>query len=486
MAEIQRKFKRQRVLGEDADDADAYERPKDDQEIELEAELFNDSHLFGSGDGDGDGEEPLYIDESLPAQAPAAWADDDDDVEISLADNAKLRKLRKEEGEDVVGGDELESRLREKFKSINPTPAWAAQAKDKRKRKQREQDSDADSDDSDADDLLNSTGIGALTNRKTRLRAGELKVERLKDVVQTDEVKIVCVQFHQIINNLLLVAQSDRRLKVYNVEGSKSTLVQQIHLKDLPITTAAFNPTKPSIFIGGPRPFAYIFHLDTGAVHRFKNPDDNVTAHAKFNADGSMIAMKGKRGSVELLKWSNAACVPSGRVKMNKPIADIAWGRDSTLHTISDTAEISTWDASKRRCIRTWKDQDNFAPTRMSVSRDGAFISIGYKSGIVNVYDSTTLKLVKSLGNLTLSIDKLVFNSDSQLLASTSAERNDQLRLIHIPSFTVFQNWPTANTPLGKIQAIDFSTDGRWIVIGNQKGKLLLYHIRHYSDNVAY
>ena len=45
------------MLGEDADDADAYERPKDDQEIELEAELFNDSHLFGSGDGDGDGEE---------------------------------------------------------------------------------------------------------------------------------------------------------------------------------------------------------------------------------------------------------------------------------------------------------------------------------------------------------------------------------------------------------------------------------------------
>lgn len=254
----------------------------------------------------------------------------------------------------------------------------------------------------------------------------------------------------------------------------------------MPITTAIFNPTKPSVFIGGPRPFSYAFHLDTGATQRFKNTDDVVSVHAKFNSDGSMIAMRGKRGYVELLRWSNSACVPSGNVKMNKPVADFAWGRDSTLYTISDSSEISSWDADKRRCMRTWKDHDNFAPTRISVSRDGRFITAGYKSGIVNIYDADSLKLLKSIGNLTTAIDKLVFNKDTQLLASTSTEKNDQLRLIHIPSFTVFQNWPTANTPLGKIQAIDFSTDGRWIVIGNHRGKLLLYHIRHYSDNVAY
>ncbi|TIA78868.1 hypothetical protein E3P77_03685 [Wallemia ichthyophaga] len=477
MAENQRNFKRQRVLGDD----DGYEPKKDDQEIELEDELFNDSHQLGDADEDGDGDEPFFIDESAPSHPKEVWADDDDkDLEISLADNSKLRKLRKEEDEDRVGGDDLEIRLREKFKSINPTPAWASQAKNKRK--QREDDSD-----DDEDDILNSTGLNTLTNRKTRLRAGEIKVERLKDVIQTDQIKIVCVQFHPIINNLLLVAQSDRRLKIYNVEGSKSTLVQQLHVKDMPITTAIFNPTKPSVFIGGPRPFSYLFHLDTGATERFKNGDDVVSAHAKFNSDGSMIALKGKRGHVELLRWSNSACVPSGSVKMNKPVADIAWGKDSsTLYTISDSSEISTWDAVRRRCMRTWKDEDNFAPTRLSVSKDGKFITIGYKSGIVTIFDASSLKLLKSIGNLTTTIDKLVFNKDTQLLASTSAEKNDQLRLIHIPSFTVFQNWPTANTPLGKIQAIDFSTDGRWIVIGNHRGKLLLYHIKHYSDNVAY
>lgn len=53
MAEIQRNFKRQRVLGEEEDG----EARKDDQEIELEAELFNDSHQFGNAEEDEDGDE---------------------------------------------------------------------------------------------------------------------------------------------------------------------------------------------------------------------------------------------------------------------------------------------------------------------------------------------------------------------------------------------------------------------------------------------
>ncbi|TIC13128.1 WD40 repeat-like protein [Wallemia mellicola] len=475
MTEIQRNFKKQRVLGDDSE-----EIRKDEQELELEAELFNDSHQFGKPEDDMSEDEPFFIDESKPSQAEALWEDEDDkNFEISLASNAKLRKLRKEEGEDIIGGDELESRLREKFKAINPTPSWATQAKNKRK--QREDESE------DEDDILNSTDLNTLTNRKTRLKAGEIKVERLKDVVQSDQINIVNVEFHPIINNLLLVAQSDRRLKIYNVEGSKSTLVQQLHLKDMPITTAIFNPTKPSIFIGGPRPYSYIYHLEDGSVQRFKHTEGVFGTHAKFNIDGTMIALKARRGYVELLRWTNSSCVPIGNVKMNRPAVDFAWGRNSnTIYIITDNSEMSIWDAARRRCIRTWKDSENFSPSTIAVSRDNTFISVGYSSGIVNIYEVESLKLLKSLGNLTTSINNLAFNKDTQLLASTSAEKNDQLRLIHLPSLTVYQNWPTSNTPLGKVQAIDFSTDGRWIVIANQKGKLLLYHVRHYSEKVAY
>ena len=93
---------------------------------------------------------------------------------------------------------------------------------------------------------------------------------------------------------------------------------------------------------------------------------------------------------------------------------------------------------------------------------------------------------MKSLGNLTTQINNITFNKDTQLLVESSNVKKDQLRLIHLPSLTVFSNWPTSNTPLGKVESVDFSTDGRWLVIGNQRGKLLLYHIKHYSQNVAY
>ena len=126
MTEVQRNFKKQRVLGDDSE-----EIRKDEQELELEAELFNDSHQFGKPEDDMSEDEvgqflyrmiylinyqPFFIDESKPSQAEALWEDEDDkNFEISLASNAKLRKLRKEEGEDIIGGDELESRLREKL-----------------------------------------------------------------------------------------------------------------------------------------------------------------------------------------------------------------------------------------------------------------------------------------------------------------------------------------------------------------------------------
>ena len=62
-------------------------------------------------------------------------------------------------------------------------------------------------------------------------------------------------------------------------------------------------------------------------------------------------------------------------------------------------------------------------------------------SGIVNIYDSTSYSLssseisktpkpIKSIGNLTTAISSLKFNHDAQLLAMTSREKKDSMRLV--------------------------------------------------------
>jgi len=51
---------------------------------------------------------------------------------------------------------------------------------------------------------------------------------------------------------------------------------------------------------------------------------------------------------------------------------------------------------------------------------------------------------------------------------------------VHIPSCTVFQNWPTTVTPLGTVGAVAFTKGGEdnMLAVGNEVGKVRLWDIR--------
>jgi U3 small nucleolar RNA-associated protein 18 len=46
----------------------------------------------------------------------------------------------------------------------------------------------------------------------------------------------------------------------------------------------------------------------------------------------------------------------------------------------------------------------------------------------------------------------------------------------------VFSNWPTSKTPLKYVWSMDFSPKSRYMAIGNDHGKCLLYRLKHYWD----
>lgn len=52
---------------------------------------------------------------------------------------------------------------------------------------------------------------------------------------------------------------------------------------------------------------------------------------------------------------------------------------------------------------------------------------------------------------------------------------------MHLPSATVFANWPTQATPLHHVTTVDFSKGSEFLAIGNAKGKVLLYTIKHFG-----
>jgi U3 small nucleolar RNA-associated protein 18 len=132
-------------------------------------------------------------------------------------------------------------------------------------------------------------------------------------------------------------------------------------------------------------------------------------------------------------------------------------------------------------------------PTKTAVS--SRHLAVGAESGVVNLYSEQTgysagkavattqnRKPIKSIMNLHTSADLVRFNGDGQILAMSTRREKNSLKLLHVPSGTVFSNWPTSKTPLNYVWSMDFSPESKFLAIGNDKGKCLLYRMMHYQD----
>jgi U3 small nucleolar RNA-associated protein 18 len=49
---------------------------------------------------------------------------------------------------------------------------------------------------------------------------------------------------------------------------------------------------------------------------------------------------------------------------------------------------------------------------------------------------------------------------------------------VHLPSCSVYRNWPTDKTPLGRVTSVAVSPDGMYLAVGNEQGMIKLWEIR--------
>ena len=107
-------------------------------------------------------------------------------------------------------------------------------------------------------------------------------------------------------------------------------------------------------------------------------------------------------------------------------------------------------------------------------------------SGVVNIYDGSCLSNpapdpLRSITNLTTSISNMCVNCTSEVMAVSSKKKKGALKLVHLPSKTVFSNWPGPKTLKGHVTATDFSPSSSFFAVGNDKGKALLFRLNYYS-----
>jgi U3 small nucleolar RNA-associated protein 18 len=492
------------LYNESSEEYSGSDEEESDEEGEAGVENVQDDQLFFVDDGeeqdrmDVDKESDDDEDEEEVESESDAWVDSEDEgVSISLLQSDKLKKLRKTEQDEFITGKRYVARLRSQFEKIYPRPKWADQEPSE------DEDSDAELIEDDEDDnRLESGDIRALskilqsntnllnTKATKLLPPSKLDITRLKDANQKQPSKsaVQTLSFHPT-HPLLLTSGYDRTVRVYNIDGKNNTVVSTIHLRDSSIQTAQFNPNSQinKIFAGGRRRYMYTWDLTTGAVEKISRMYGHEQTQRSFenfklSPKGTFIGLQGNNGWINILSSTTAQWIHG--FKIEGTIVDFDWGKEEEFiiaaNSIGDVWEFSM---KTKQVIRRWKDETGVGITKIKLGGKGdKWCAIGSSSGIVNIYNrlSDVKKPVGVLEQLVNTISTLEFNHDGQILCIASRAKKDALRLVHLPSCKVFQNWPTSGTPLGRVTAVKFSPNSEMICIANEAGKARLWSLNHY------
>jgi len=433
-----------------------------------------------------------------------AWVDEDDQhIEVHLDQTARTRKLRKQHmNNDIVSGDTFTSLLKERFQTREL--AWATSGA-----------SDADAqEDSEMAGLLATSGSMLADDKAKALPSGRLDIKRLVDAnaAGPSAKEINAVRFHPN-GSMLLAAGEDKYLRFFRVDGEKNEMRLSVRFNDMAIKNAQFvgGSTSGEVVIGGRKPYFYSYDTGSGAVTKIpgcmgKNiKSHEVLAVSPHDGDGGWLAVAGQAGYVHLLSSREKTWVGDVKISRGGGVRALSFLDPNVLCASGGGAEVYLWDlrmmgnGGGSRLLHRFSHDDgtytsSLACTPTTNPRAHKYAAVGAESGVVSVYDMagavqdpTTHSVsgpskLKSVMNLTMKITSLAIHPSGELMAMASDHKKDHMKMVHLPSCSVFSNWPTERTPLGRVKCLDFSPGGAYLAQGDHRGKVMLYRLNHYSE----
>lgn len=316
--------------------------------------------------------------------------------------------------------------------------------------------------------------------------------------------------FHPV-HSLLLSSGPSSTLSLHHISPhppNPNPLLTTLHVGSTPLTASLFHPpTGKKIFFAGRRRYFHIWDLDTGKVEKVSR----VIGHGevqrsmerfKLSPCGRWVGFVGSGrkggGTINVLDANTCQWIAEVRVEGKGGVADFDWWGDGEgLVVVGKGGEAVEWGGREKRVIARWVDEGAVGTTVIALGGGGCgskalgndrWVAVGSASGIVNIYDRRNWnaervparpKPVRAFDQLTTPTSHLEFSPDGQLLCMTSRWKRDALKLIHLPSCTVYRNWPTTSTPLGRITAIAWSPTSELIAVANEQGKIRMWEIRN-------
>lgn len=467
------------------------------------------------------------------------WVDSDDErLAISLAGTTRLRKLRLTEAEDLVSGTEYSRRLRQQYLRLNPAPAWAQEAEGrstKRRRSSAANGSDSSNSDSDDDDnstfsaaplekfLRNANSLaGADSARPRRLRPEVIDVQRTREIPDKHKAPVESLSFHPQYP-VLLSASSASILHLHHIapdaQPTPNPRLTSVQVRHVDVRRAEFlYPGGDKIVFGGRRKYFHTWDLPSGSVskttqilgHRLEH---KTMEHFRLSPCGRYMAIvastKKGGGIINVLSVASTQWIAAARLSSRNGIADFAWwSTGDGMSILGRDGQVGEYSMESKSFVGIWHDEGciggivlglggHQGPAALGEDR---WVAVGSNSGITNIYDRHELlataaaaqsgdgglaQILKERPSPTRTFEQLVtpitalaFSPDGQLFAFGSQHKKDALRLVHLPSCTVYRNWPTEQTPVGRVTAMAFGRGSNLLAVGNDTGKIRLWDIR--------
>jgi len=371
------------------------------------------------------------------------------------------------------------------------------------------------------------------STKRFKLRPEVIGIERMKDIQPTQPSAITSLTIHPTLP-LLLSSGPSSTLYLHHLHpyptppDPANPLITSFHLKHTPLSTTAFSPpsldaqqASPTIYLSGRRRYFHTWDLSTGLIRKITRLYGQQSTQRTFEVlkpspCGRYIALLGSDrkggGLVNILSATTSQWLCQARLESRKGLADFAWwGNGDGIVLVGRGGEVAEFSVQESKIVCRWQDEGAVGITTIALggriagfdsnrSKKAAppllgpdrWIAIGSTSGIVNLYDrtswietgpaSTNPAPTKTLENLTTPVSRLCFSPDGQAMCMASRWKRDALRLVHLPSCSVYRNWPTSKTPLGRVSAValgevlvgEGAEEKRMLVlvVGNEAGNL--------------
>ncbi|XP_030064224.1 U3 small nucleolar RNA-associated protein 18 homolog [Microcaecilia unicolor] len=449
----------------------------------LDVDDVNDVDLLRVDSSDSERE--VETEDNAPPVKKPAWVDEEDEAEELIDMTHRFRKdFMKSDAEKKLPRDKLQHRLQQQFqRAMGGTPSWAERKKKKKTESEDEEE--------DGDDLLCKTGN--LLSASDSLPKGILQMKNCLNAnyERPSEARLTTVQFHPSAQ-VIMTAGLDQSVSLFQVDGKTNPKIQSIHLERFPVYKARFTADGEQVIATSiHNKMFYVYDMMGGSilpVKKIPGLEERFVKKFEISPDGLFLLLTGTSGYLHLLSMKTKEFI--GSMKINgKAIGAVFSPDGSKIYTNSDEGEVYVWDVKSRQCLNRFTDEGCLHGTCIAVSKNGQYVACGSSSGVVNVYPHDVClrescpKPVKAIMNLVTAATSLAFNSTTEILAVASNAADDAVKLVHIPSFHVFSNFPVfRKKTIYLAQCMDFSPRSGFFSIATNKGKALLYRLKHYSD----